>query len=142
MASPQSINAELRPGKIVRGRVVGTDGQPVPDAVIITRLHIEPVNPFWVGGWSYQHRVRDGYFELHGLDPEKSVVVYFLDAEHERGAAVELSGSHCDKEVTVRLEPSGHAHARFLGRDGKPRAGLFPEPGAGHHSTSTSFSPG
>jgi RNA polymerase sigma factor (sigma-70 family) len=125
-ALPQSINAELRPGKVVRGRVVGTDGQPVADAVIITRLHIEPVNPFWVGGWSYQHRVRDGYFELHGLDLEKPVVVYFLDAEHERGAAVELSGKQSDTELTVRLEPSGQAHARFLGRDGKPVVGYFP----------------
>src|SRR5262249_4068038 len=125
-ALPQSINAELRPGKIVRGRVLGTDGQPVADAVIVTRLHIEPVNPFWVGGWSHQHRVHDGHLELHGLDPEKSVVVYFLDAEHERGASVELSGKQSDKESTVRLEPSGQAHARFLGRDGKPLAGYYP----------------
>jgi RNA polymerase sigma factor (sigma-70 family) len=125
-AAPQPINAELCPGKIVRGRVVDTDGQPVVDAEIITRLHIEPVNPYWVGGWSYQHRVHDGYFELHGLDPEKSVVVYFLDAEHERGAAVELSGKQSDKELTVKLEPCGQARARFLGRDGKPLSGYFP----------------
>lgn len=81
---PQPLAAELHPGKTLRARVVGSNGEPVPDAVIITRLHIEPVNPFWQGGWSYQHRVRDGYFELHGLDPEKSALVYILDAEHDR----------------------------------------------------------
>ena len=67
--SPHSLVAELRPGKTLRGRVVGPDGLPVTDAMIITRLHIEPINPFWRGEWSHQHRVRDGSFELHGLDP-------------------------------------------------------------------------
>ena len=132
---PYEVNAgdsprghgELRPGKTMRGRVVGSNGQPVADAMIITRLHIEPVNPFWVGGWSYQHRVRDGYLELHGLDPMKSVPVYFLDAEQERGAAVELSGKQADEEVTVRLEPCGPGQARFVGLDGKPVAGFSPQ---------------
>ena len=82
--SPRTLTAELRPGKTIRGRVVDVDDQPVLDAMIITRLHIEPFNPFWRGDWSVQHRARDGYFELHGLDPKNSVLVYFFDAEHNR----------------------------------------------------------
>ena len=40
---PQSLPATLRPGKTIRARVVGPDGLPVTDAIIITRLHIEPI---------------------------------------------------------------------------------------------------
>jgi hypothetical protein len=123
---PHSLRPELHRGKTLRARVVGPDAKPVDDAVIITRLHIEPVNPFWVGGWSYQHRVRDGYCELHGLDPEKAVVVYFLDAEHERGASVELSGKQADEELTIKLEPAGQSKARFVGLDLKPVEGFSP----------------
>jgi hypothetical protein len=94
--------------------------------MIITRLHIEPINPFWRGEWSHQHRVRDGFVELHGLDPEKSVLVYFLDAEHELGAAVELSGKDANEELTIRMEPSGQAKARFVGLDGKPVVDYYP----------------
>jgi hypothetical protein len=72
--------------------------------------------------WSYQHRVRDGSFELHGLDPEKPVLVCFLDAEHEWGAAIKLSGNQAGEEVTIHLERCGQAKARFVSRDGKPVA--------------------
>ena len=30
-------------------------------------------------------RVRDGRFELHGLDPDAEVPAYFLDTEHKLG---------------------------------------------------------
>jgi RNA polymerase sigma factor (sigma-70 family) len=120
---PHSVMAALRPGKTLRARVVGPDGLPVTDAVIITRLHIEPINPFWRGDWS---RVRDGFVELHGLDPENSVLVYFLDSEHECGAAVELTGKQADHEMTIKLEPGGSARARFVGLSGKPVADFHP----------------
>jgi hypothetical protein len=123
---PHSSPAELRPGKTIRARVVGPDGLPVTDAIIITRLHIEPINPFWRGEWSRDHRVRDGLVELHGLDPENSVLVYFLDAEHECGAAVELTGKQADHEMTIKLEPAGKASGRFVGMSGKPVVDFYP----------------
>jgi RNA polymerase sigma factor (sigma-70 family) len=125
--SPRALNAELRRGKTIRGRLVDALGRPVVDAVIITRLHIEPVNPFWRGEWSEQHRARDGHFEVHGLDPKSPVLSYFLDAEHELGAAVELAGEQSDKELTIRLEPAGQAKARFVRPDGRPFANFFPQ---------------
>jgi hypothetical protein len=65
-------------------------------------------------------------FELHGLDPEQAVPVYFLDDVHEWGAAVEFSGKQAGEDVTVRLQPNGQARARFVGPDGKPIAKLAP----------------
>ena len=54
----------------------------------------------------------------------KTSPVYFLDAEHRWGAAVEFSGKQAGEELTVRLEPCGQAKARFVGPDGKPVAKL------------------
>ncbi len=97
-------------------------GQTVDDAVILTRQQIDPINLTWQGH-SFIH-ARDGRFELHGFDPEKSAPAYFLDADHEWGAAVELSGKQAGEELTVRLQPCGRARARFVGPDGKPVARL------------------
>ena len=102
--------------------MVGPEGQTVDDAVILTRSQIDPINLMWQDH-DFVH-ARDGRFELHGFDPEKPTPVYFLDAEHEWGAAVELSGKQAGEDLTVRLQPCGQAKARFVGPDGKPLAKL------------------
>jgi protocatechuate 3,4-dioxygenase beta subunit len=119
-----AINAVLRPGKTIKGRVVGPQGETVEHAAIITRLHIESFNTFWRG--DFQLHARDGFFELHGLDPEKPIPVYFLDADHEWGATLEASGKQAGEEMTVRLQPCVQAKARFVGLDGRPVAKLEP----------------
>jgi hypothetical protein len=80
----------------------------------------------WLGH-NFIH-ARDGRFELHGFDPEEATPVYFLDADHQWGAAVELSGKQAGEELTIRLQPCGQAKARFVGPGGKPIAklGTFP----------------
>ncbi len=65
---------------------------------------------------------RDGSFELHGLDPGKTSRVSILDADHEWGTTVELSGKQATEDMTIRLQPCGQAKARFVGPDGKPIA--------------------
>jgi hypothetical protein len=123
---PHEINAVLRSGKTVKGRVIGPQGETVEHAAIITRLHIEPFNSFWRGESTFQLHAREGLFALHGLDPDKSVPVYILDYDHEWGATVELSGKQAGEELTIRLQPTGKAKARFVGADGKPVAKLLP----------------
>jgi hypothetical protein len=118
----REINATLRPGRALRGRVLGPAGETVEDAVILTRQQIDPHNLIWQGHNFI--RARDGRFELPGFDPEKPAPAYFLDADHEWGAAVELSGQQAGAELTIRLQPCGQARARFVGPDGKPVAKL------------------
>ncbi len=117
-SEPRDVHASLRPGKTIRGMVRGPDGQMVQNAEIMTTLHIEPFNPFWRGGFTLS--VRDGRFEIHGLDPEKEYRAYFFDAEHDWGAAATLSGKRADQPLAVQLQPCGQAVARFVRPDGKP----------------------
>ncbi len=68
--------------------------------------------------------MHNGRFEIHGLDPETEIPVYFLDPKRKLGGVVNLSGkSAAGGPVTVRLEPCGAARARIVGPDAKPVAG-------------------
>ena len=114
---PHEVSAALRTGVTIRGRVEGPEVQTVTDGFILTTLHIEPFSPFWRGEYD---TIRDGRFELHGLDPEGSTRVHVLDPDHKWGATVEVSGKQAGEDMTIRLEPCGMARARFVGPDGKP----------------------
>ncbi len=104
------------------GRVVGPDGRPVRDAVVISRVILQPTWIAWLPGRPYYHgAVRDGHFAVHGLADDTEVPVYFLDARHNLGATALLSGkSAADGPVTVRLQPCGAARARLVDPAGKP----------------------
>jgi hypothetical protein len=123
---PLEVDAALRRGATVKGRVEGPDGQTVTDAFILTTLHTPAINPTWRG--DFHVAVRDGRFELHGVDPERTTRIYLLGPEHEWGATVDLSGKSADADLTIRLQPCGRATARFVGPDGKPIAGYRPMP--------------
>ncbi|HYT93399.1 MAG TPA: hypothetical protein VEL76_32075, partial [Gemmataceae bacterium] len=102
-----------------KGRLVSPDGKSVPGkALMICRLHVTALSLYW----RFPVEVRDGRFELHGLDPDKSYPVYFLEPEKQWGTRVELSGKQAGTEVTVRLQPCGKATARFVNLAGKPAA--------------------
>jgi RNA polymerase sigma factor (sigma-70 family) len=119
---PQELIATLKPGKTVRGRVLGPAGQPVEDAVILNRQQIDPLNLIWQGHNFI--RATGGRFELHGLDAEKATPVYFLDPHNQWGAAAELSGNQAGEDITIRLQPCGQAKVRFVDPAGKPVAKL------------------
>lgn len=122
-ADPPEIAVSLKRGVTVRGRVVGPDDKSVAEAMMLTRLRISPFTPYWRGNPA---PVRDGRFELHGLDSAKSYPVYFFDDKNKLGATVELSGKQADRDVTVQLSPCGSAALRLLGAHGKPIAKMRP----------------
>jgi hypothetical protein len=112
----------LRPGMTVKGRVVGPDGQPIQDAWMISRVFLKPLSSAWLF-WLGRHHgsVKSGRFEVHGLDPDAEVPIYFLDPHHKLGATVNFSGkSAAAGPVTVRLQPCGTAKARLIDASGKP----------------------
>jgi protocatechuate 3,4-dioxygenase beta subunit len=117
--SPHEINAALKPGKTVKGRIVGPQGQTVDIVDIVALLHLSyaDVNSR-LGG--FMIHTRDGRFELHGLDSESPTRVSFLDADHQWGTTVELSGKQAGDDLTIQLELCGQAKARLIQADGKP----------------------
>jgi RNA polymerase sigma factor (sigma-70 family) len=118
-ADPHNEAVALKRGVTVKGRVLGPDGKPVAEALMLSRLNVDSFAMYWRG---FPTVVRDGRFELRGCDPEKTYPVCFLDARHRNGATVELSGRQAGEEVTVRLAPCGEATTRLVDRDGKPLA--------------------
>jgi protocatechuate 3,4-dioxygenase beta subunit len=128
----QEIDITLRRGTTIRGRVVGPDGRPVPDAWVVSRIILRTNLP---GGWRRFYiapngqgrgRVRDGRFTLHGLDADVEVLVFFLEPERKLGASVRFSGKSAPGGLaTVRLEPCGTARARLVDPEGKP-LGRYP----------------
>jgi hypothetical protein len=121
---PHQIAVSLRPGKTLKGRVVGPAGQMVEKAEIIAALQFNYFHLNWRGDLTIHSR--DGSFELHGLDPARAARVYFLDADHQWGVTVALSGKQAGEKQTIQLQPCGQAKARFVAPDGKPVAKIFP----------------
>jgi beta-lactamase regulating signal transducer with metallopeptidase domain/protocatechuate 3,4-dioxygenase beta subunit len=120
------VTMRLRRGVTVRGRVIGPDGKPNSHAFGLSRAYtpysehgvpFAPFNP----GIAPRIRVRDGQFEVPGCDPEKTLPYYFLDVEHQLGAAVEISGKSAETgPVTVRLQKCGSVRVRLVDAAGKP----------------------
>ncbi len=139
----QEVNLVIRPGATIAGQVIGPDGQLVADAWIFSRVILDPKGTAGTG-WTprYHANVHNGRFEIHGLDPEIKVPVYFLDPKRKLGGMVNLSGqSAAGGPVTVRLEPCGAARARIVGPDAKPVASrLGPAHHHGRHPRSTHVS--
>ena len=121
-AGPLTLDASLKPGVTLKGTAVDPDGRPVAAAEVSTRLAIYPL----VGTWSGHSTipVRDGAFELHGLDPDQTATCVFLDAPRGLGVAEDFSGKSATAgPVTVRLQPCGSARIRLVAPDGHPIAG-------------------
>jgi RNA polymerase sigma factor (sigma-70 family) len=115
-ADPHPLAVTLKPAVTVKGRVLGPDGKPVAEALMLSRLNVNLMLEWnWV-----PLAVREGRFELHGCDPDKAGPVHFLDAKNKAGATVELSGKQAGQEVTVRLMPCGQAATRLLDAEGRP----------------------
>jgi RNA polymerase sigma factor (sigma-70 family) len=138
----QDIAIALRPSLAVKGHVVGPDGQPVRNAMVISRVILQPLPIAWLY-WTLLSRdaVRDGSFAVHGLPPDAEVPVYFLDAKHNLGATAMLSGRTASGgPVTVRLQHLGAARARLVDAAGKPVAGS--RDAYGSHMTMMVVTPG
>jgi RNA polymerase sigma factor (sigma-70 family) len=113
----------LRRGVTVRGRLVGPDGQPVPDALMFCHTLVGSRFTTRRHGW----RITDGTFELPGCDPDRPVRVLFLAPRAGLGAAVEILGKRdAGRPLTVRLQRCGSATVRLVDKKGKPLAGHQP----------------
>ncbi len=119
------VQVTLRRGQTVSGRIVGPDDQPVPDTWIMGRAALGPGSVAWrVWSGFYHGTAPSGRFELHGIDPDTEIPVYFFQPKRKLGAVAHLSGkSAAGGPITIRLEPCGSAVARLVDAGNKPVAG-------------------
>ena len=120
------INVVLRRGITVQGRVLGAGWAAGPGDLDVQPDHARSGSRIMADleGFLPYGTVRNGRFQVHGLDPDIEVPVYFLEPKHELGATAHLSGkSAAGGPVTIRLEPCGTAKARLVDPVGKPIAG-------------------
>jgi RNA polymerase sigma factor (sigma-70 family) len=109
------ISATLRRGVTLTGSVVGPDGQPVREAIMLCRSYLEAA-PDWNG--THTKRVTNGRFSLPGCDPERISEVFFVDEKNRWGGVVKLSGKDVGKPIAVRLDRCGSASLRLIDEKG------------------------
>lgn len=120
-SDPLDLTIELRRGATISGRIVNAAGEPVDQALVLTRLSMNPSDLTWRG---FPVEALGGRFELSGLAEGIEYPVYFLDAKNRLGATVMVKAD--DKSPTVTLLPCGQASATIIDDSGKPMVGYFP----------------
>jgi hypothetical protein len=113
------LKFEIRRGATVTGRVTDIEGKPVDRTLMISRLQYEPLGLQWRGA---TEPVRNGTFEIHGLEPGSEYPLHFVVPDRNLGATATVSAD--SKDPSVVLQPCGTAKARFIDQEGKPIAGL------------------
>ncbi len=115
------VTISLQPGATVAGQIVDEKGEPVAEALVITRLinYAAPTSLTWQGNTP---PTLGGRFELSCLEVGKEYPVHFLDAKRRIGATVNLQAGRVSQ--TVVLRPCGNAQARILDSQGEPRVGI------------------
>src|SRR5262249_49629780 len=117
-ATPKEIAVALRRGVTVKGRVLQPDDQPLQSNTSLLACRSFLFSGFTLGH-SYRVIAGDGTFDLPGCDLEKAIPMFFLDAQSQLGARVEVSGKQGREEpMTVRLAPCGSARVRFVDQKG------------------------
>lgn len=120
-AKSLDVTMELEPGATVAGQIVDERGESVPEAIVISRLIVDPLSLWWRG---HLPPVLGGRYELTGLRQGIEYPTYFLDAKRRLGATAILRVG--DAEPKVTLKPCGSAVFRLVDNKRRPVAGYTP----------------
>ena len=110
------VNIKLDPGRTLKGKLIGPDGEPVVGA-----LWLEPAERFEM--WSTPNTLLSADFEMHVASKGKCGLLFYHKERQLAGAYVgEPDGSG---PVTVKLERCGTLTGRLIGNDGQPRTRVY-----------------
>jgi RNA polymerase sigma factor (sigma-70 family) len=144
----KEVNVTLRRGLTVQGRLVGPDDKPIASAVMFVSRHRPRFE-----NTMHPALVREGRFEVRGLDPDKTYRLLFLEhprlpparitpeafqgfpqlylqellgPQNKLGVSVEVAPKKVKDELTVKLAACGKAKLHFVDGAGKPLANYSP----------------
>jgi hypothetical protein len=110
------VDIQLDPGRTVKGKLIGPDGEPV-------------VGALWLGTaerfehWSTPNTLPSAEFEMHVASKGKCGLIFYHEGKQLAGAYVgDPDGSG---PVTVKLERCGTLTGRLIDDNGRPRTGVF-----------------
>jgi RNA polymerase sigma factor (sigma-70 family) len=107
----------LEPARVLKGSVVGPDGQPMTAVYAAGRSPIVSFDLF------AHERLDSDSFTVGGLKPGRPRMLVFFHREKELGKVLKLQGDEREP-LAVRLEPLGALSGRALDVKGRPMAGL------------------
>jgi beta-lactamase regulating signal transducer with metallopeptidase domain len=117
-ADPMDLKLELQPGGTATGRMVNERGEPIQEALVVSRLNVSPLSLDWRG---HTEPVVGGKLELNGLAKNEDYRVHFLDAKRQLAATEIIKAG--ERERTIVLKPCGKARLRVVSSKGEPVAG-------------------
>jgi hypothetical protein len=109
------VDIELDPGRTLKGKLIGLDGQPVVGAFMLGTAERFEL-------WDTTNALPSAEFEVHVASKGKCGLLFYHEGKQLAGAYVgdpDESGP-----VTVKLERYGTLTGRLIGDDGLPRAGV------------------
>ncbi len=122
---PLPFAVTLRRAPLVKGSVVGPDGQPAKKVQLLQGQI--PFAELVVGYFAHKYEVREGRFELPLRNLDAPLCVAFLDAANGLGAIATFTAQQVSGDpVTVHLAPCGAATARLLDAQGQPLGNYRP----------------
>ncbi len=109
-AVDRELNVVLQRGVRIQGHVVGPDGKPVSDGMLMSQA-LSPPQEVLPGR---PQRFRGGRFTLRGCTPGRIYPVLFLDGKNNIGARADLRADVDGRPVFVKLQHCGEATARVV----------------------------
>lgn len=119
-SEPAEMTVELQRGSSVTVHLTDETGEPAESVRVISRLNVRPENRYH----RFLATASGGHFQFSGLADSQQYPVYFLDAEHQRGASAILEAS--DPMRHVVLTACGQATATLIDSQGNRLAGFRP----------------
>jgi hypothetical protein len=108
-----ALDLTLQPGRLLRGTVVGPDGEPLT-GVSVVGLSAMPA----------EERLESGTFTVMGLNPRHGRELVFRHRGKCLGKLLTIRRDHT-APLTVQLEPCGTVLGRLVDKEGKPIPGVY-----------------
>ena len=94
------VEIAVRKGAVLKAKVIGPDGKPVPDVA----ASCEGIAPMvMIHAWEPS---TEGIFRLSGVDPAKTYRVFFIQPDRQLGAVVDLKPDSDSKQPVEVIAPA------------------------------------